>query len=158
MFLLWLDFILHLFLIFFFLAKTWEQDKSKVILPLKKKKPNKKQNQKQKNQLKAKINDVNFRSIKKRGHCIKGSKPCCCGLEHIRSLAEDGPKLGRLGYDTASDYEVFVVEIFQRWSCFSLKLLPGPLWTGMVIPVVLAIGQIGLFKNCWYFIVMLDFK
>ena len=42
--------------------------------------------------------------------------------------------------------------VLGMWSTPSLRLFPGPLWPGVVVPVrVASMGQIELFNNLLYF-------
>ena len=56
-----------------------------------------------------------------------------------------------VGYNTTCDGEAPVLEIWEVWSTFSLPLLPGPLWPGVVVTLkFLFIGEIELFENYIY--------
>ena len=45
----------------------------------------------------------------------------------------------------------------EVWSISSLPLLPGPLWPGVVVPIsVRSVGEIDLFRNYLYSVVILD--
>ena len=56
-----------------------------------------------------------------------------------------------IGYLTTFDGEDSVLEIWEAWKTPPLPLLPGQLWSEMVVPVKLpSMGQINLFKDYLY--------
>ena len=67
--------------------------------------------------------------------------------EEWDSIAKEYP-----GYDTKlSDGEALVLDLRGKWNNHSLPLLPGPLWTRVVVPVrVASMGQLELFKHFLY--------
>ena len=53
---------------------------------------------------------------------------------------------------TKKDGEVPVLELWEMWSAFSLPLLPGPLWLGVVVPVkVPYMSQIDMVSWVWHY-------